>query len=1218
MKVRRWLWLWLWLALLLLPVAAGMVLVSTPIGLQGALVIAAKVLPGKLSYERITGCLVGPLQLENLRYQQGELDIRLKQGSLDWSPSQLLAGRLQVGPVQITGLELHLPPATSPKAPAEPFKLSNLPLPLQVAITALSGTDLQIRLPGEQLPVRIDAVTLQGATRGRTVNLETLEVKTPEGELYLAGQMELTGDNPLELQLRGNFQPPPTGPLSVQGKLSGELGKALAVKLSLSGTATAELEGTLSRLLTDPAWSVRLTLSALALGRFSPTLADNQLSGQVKTEGNLNDFQVGGQLATVLPELGSVEVGWQASGSPKAMTVKAFSLRTPATQSTLKAQGELDFAKLAFKAEGDWQSLRWPLTGTPQVESPNGTFKLSGIPRDYRFTLAAQLQGLAIPRGEWTLAGQGNDQALPQLTLDGKLLEGEIHGNLSAAWQPTSSWQVELAGTGLNPGAYWPDFPGKLAFRLRSQGNLVNQVLQTTVELSELAGTVRGQAVQGKAQLAVKEQEFLIPGLELSVGRTRLKATGSLAQRWDVRWQLEAPDLGQVLPGSSGTVNSSGNLTGSREQPRVELELAIAKLVYGATAIQRLQGKASVDVSGSSRSQLTVTGEGLHLGEQTWKNLSLEGAGTPAGHTLQGRLTGQPGRLELALTGSFDQAKATWQGQLHRLAAQGTVVGDWSLDKPLPLQLSARQVTIQTACLVSKPSRLCIQGSWDAGTGAKGHLSLERLELERFASLLPAGLKTSTSLNGEASGTRRPDGTLQGRLKLQLSPGQLLVNPGPAPLEITVQGGGLQAEFNGKDATAQLNLELSRVGQLQAQVQLTNLVASPRLNGKVTAAVRELGLISTVVPQLQHVSGQLTADLNLSGTPTAPLVGGALQLTGAAADIPQMAVQLQDIQLAAIGDGHGVLQLSGSARSGSGTLRLLGQWHPPQGPLEVSVKGEKFQVADTSEIQVLINPDLTLVATPSQIRVEGQVVIPEARINPGNSDTTGNRVSTSPDVIIVGQAEGTEAPAGAKGLAIYARVRVILGDQVTVNAFDFRGHIKGNVLVEEDPQLFPRGSGSVAVAAGEYTIYGQRLQIERGVLLFANSPLDNPGLDLRVTRTADNFAALTPDKRQVTVGAQVTGTLQNPKLKLFSDPAMPDSSILSYLVLGQAPQTAKQASLTLGRYLSPNLYIGYGVGLFEAVNTFILRYRLNKYLSLQVTSSSRQTGADLFYTIERP
>jgi len=56
--------------------------------------------------------------------------------------------------------------------------------------------------------------------------------------------------------------------------------------------------------------------------------------------------------------------------------------------------------------------------------------------------------------------------------------------------------------------------------------------------------------------------------------------------------------------------------------------------------------------------------------------------------------------------------------------------------------------------------------------------------------------------------------------------------------------------------------------------------------------------------------------------------------------------------------------------------------------------------------------------------------------------------------------------------------------------------------------------------------------------------------------------------------------------------------------------------LVLGRYLSPKLYVSYGVGLIEAVNTINLRYQLSDKWQLTGESGQYQ-GADILYTIER-
>ncbi|MCC6346146.1 MAG: translocation/assembly module TamB domain-containing protein, partial [Nitrospirales bacterium] len=60
----------------------------------------------------------------------------------------------------------------------------------------------------------------------------------------------------------------------------------------------------------------------------------------------------------------------------------------------------------------------------------------------------------------------------------------------------------------------------------------------------------------------------------------------------------------------------------------------------------------------------------------------------------------------------------------------------------------------------------------------------------------------------------------------------------------------------------------------------------------------------------------------------------------------------------------------------------------------------------------------------------------------------------------------------------------------------------------------------------------------------------------------------------------------------------------------------REAALVVGTYLSPRIYVSYGIGLFEPVNRLRIRYELSKKLLLQV-ESGLESGADLFYRIER-
>ena len=185
---------------------------------------------------------------------------------------------------------------------------------------------------------------------------------------------------------------------------------------------------------------------------------------------------------------------------------------------------------------------------------------------------------------------------------------------------------------------------------------------------------------------------------------------------------------------------------------------------------------------------------------------------------------------------------------------------------------------------------------------------------------------------------------------------------------------------------------------------------------------------------------------------------------------------------------------------------------------------------------------------------------------------------------------------------------------------------------------------------GQYSIYRQDLTIERGRFIFASGPISDPGLDMRAVRRTGEILA----------GVLARGTLKSPELILFSEPSMSDTDTLSYLMLGrpadqagradgellyqaasslgaaggellakkignvfgiqdvtiQTGTTPQDTALVIGTYLSPRLYINYGIGLLEPVNTFRMRYKLNKNWQFQ-SETGVHSGADILYTIER-
>jgi translocation and assembly module TamB len=347
--------------------------------------------------------------------------------------------------------------------------------------------------------------------------------------------------------------------------------------------------------------------------------------------------------------------------------------------------------------------------------------------------------------------------------------------------------------------------------------------------------------------------------------------------------------------------------------------------------------------------------------------------------------------------------------------------------------------------------------------------------------------------------------------------------------------------------------------------------------------------------------------------------------------------RLQDNTLAF--DGAALAGPDGHA-SVKGELRW--QQGLPYGDLHLI--GEDLRILSIPEARVDASPDVHVHLDGRRIDVNGEVKLPYARIEPAN---LVNAVLTSSDEVIVG--EPKNAPQDQ--FKVSTNLKMTLGERVTVATHGLSGRLSGSLQVSSDDTGISRGSGELNVEEGKYLAYGRNLDIQRGRLLFSNGLLGDPGLDLRAVKKF-------PD---ITAGINVRGTLRTPRLTFFSDPEVPQSQIVSLLMAGGSLQSvqnggtdtaehntsgrsdaimqggailaqqlggrynieagveqdmANETSLVLGRYLSPRLYVSYGVGLAEAINVIKMRYTIGDHWTVK-TEAGTQRSADLVFTIER-
>ena len=230
------------------------------------------------------------------------------------------------------------------------------------------------------------------------------------------------------------------------------------------------------------------------------------------------------------------------------------------------------------------------------------------------------------------------------------------------------------------------------------------------------------------------------------------------------------------------------------------------------------------------------------------------------------------------------------------------------------------------------------------------------------------------------------------------------------------------------------------------------------------------------------------------------------------------------------------------------------------------LRGDELLVADTPELRVLASPDIVLRAGPDGYEVEGDVLIPNARISPRELTTHGEHVTGRADRRAragrrrIGEPDSTDR--------VTSRIKVTLGDAVRVDAYGLKARLEGDVTVSTVPDDVARGNGVIRVAEGQYKAFGQDVTITRGTLTYNNTPLNEPMLDIVAERKIKDA--------DITVAVNVRGTIDRPFISITSQPAMPSNEALSYLLTGRSIDTLQSGEAANVNQAAENLAVSGG------------------------------------------
>jgi translocation and assembly module TamB len=943
------------------------------------------------------------------------------------------------------------------------------------------------------------------------------------------------------------------------------LGQKLAGRAAFDGTVTG----------TPADWRLAGTLSAEQAGVDGYALAS--LSGPA--EARARDGRLDGQ--------------WSPQGSGGAGTGMVANLIGPRPKAQISAsrladgrvildQLDLDGADLVVRGKGA-RGLVGGFSFEGQAEIP----RVASLRPDGRGSLSARWRAAEAGRDRpWTLGftaeGKGFASGLgqldrllgpsPRLKADGQFSKGVVRLEKAAitgqAGEARGQGSVNLNGA-LDLKIDWtargPFEAGPVTIAGDARGS----------------GRVSGKLLEPRVELASSFDRIDLPDLPLQHAEINLSFAkdpkgydGAVAVKAQSAW---GPAFAQSrfaftkagvrldqLNLDAGGVKAEGSVALNRTGPS-DADLSFVAGPGAFLTAGWAKGRIRLTEAAANGAELEATGANLAFRDSPLaiQSLRLSGRGTLARLPFTLNASAAEGQLPLTFDGSGLYQRI---GQVATVSLSGAGKfrgAAYRTGSPFTVTLGPQERAVQ-ADLTLGHGRLSARAH-ETKTGFDASANVSGVDVSAFNPRLVGQVDGTLAANGRGA---QLSGTLQARLS------NLRDNDAPEAGAITAEvraqlsGQTLRIAATGRDSangTGLLDVELP-VAASAAPLRLAIARTQP-IGGRFSVQGEARPYWSILVGGEDSLSGQISAQGDISGTLASPTIKGTANLSGGRLQDARTGLDLRNVTLAAdfnhdaavvhafsAGDGHG------GSISGQGQVDLA-----RGGSSSFTLNLHRFTVLDRDETNARASGPLTLTrAADGKMKLAGKLRIDRAVISP-NPPTPSGVVKL--DVIEKNRppGRGLDFAPPQSGPAVELDIALNAPGQVLVQGRGLNVELTLNARLGGTTRA-PEMTGRATVIRGDFTFASKRFDFQPNGYVDLSTHVADMRLSLE--------AVYNPPTGGLIATAVVRGTAANPDITLTSTPSLPQDEILSQILFGasasqlstaQAAQIgAATASLTTG------------------------------------------------------
>ena len=653
------------------------------------------------------------------------------------------------------------------------------------------------------------------------------------------------------------------------------------------------------------------------------------------------------------------------------------------------------------------------------------------------------------------------------------------------------------------------------------------------------------------ARIRMSDGRILLAPVTVENGRSKVGVSGTVGvmtpktgvflkdPTLDVRLSGEHVYLEDFIEGMTGELSLAGDIGGSVARPRGTLAVNGKKLDLGGQALDgvalavRMDGRSIMidrfqvavtpkeTIGGTGTIDLDRLAYDVRLSSKGVSLASIHGVGGP--DQISGKVA-----LDISGKGTFDDPRAEGTVSVTDILVNRKPVED------LRIRLAVKD---QTARVWGRPGfDLDARYHLDK-KDFSASLNFDRTDLAPYFKI--AGLD---DLGGKIDGTIKADGRSDAPDNLKVVAdlkGLTLLSEGKAFLESP----RIQVQLeNNAYSVADTEIRLLKDGRI-------HLRGKGNLAGKLAMTVDGRIPFAVIRPFLEDGNdawGTILIDAGLDGTLAQPEIRGNITLDRLGMIIPGLEQRLHDVTGRIVLSPGALLleKVAGGIDDGSFTLggRVdLKDLKPDRVDLKATARKLPIEIPDT--LSLLLDSRLDLSGTAEKSLLKGEIVLLEGRYT---KDVELNLIK---GITVKTREVAPEPPAGevpflsnmALNIIVKRRESFVVENNLADMSLSPDLRIQGTA---ERPVV----SGRAAVDEGVITYQKTAFEIRKGVVDFLNPYKTEPTIDIESEVSVRDWI----------VTLKISGTPDNLKFELTSNPAEEHADILSLLVFGKTLKEMRQ------------------------------------------------------------